>query len=825
MMAVFCFLYLWVALQSALAQVDFDAFDYQVYLDEAETFLLAWTVDATKTNVTIAVSAPTTGWAAFALSPTGSMPLSDVAFFWVDDQGAVFLQDRHTTDTRSDGPVLDSTQNLILLQGEEVNGKTNVVFQRSVTPCDTADDYAIVQGTSRVLFAYSGDDSDPTMTAYNAANPEESEVDIAYHQTNRGSRSVNLFDGTQLQVELEAGYQTFDVVVDNYNMPAAKTTYYETYHQLPVSGSETFHIIKFEPVVTAGNELNVHHLVLYYCPTAAVNSGCITAAYAWAIGAEAMTFPADVGLEMSTSYLNYVKLQIHYDNPDELSTVIDSSGVRIYYTSTLRTYDAGLVEFGLPLGAWQFIPPGIPDALNTAYCMSECTGAANAIPDTGIYAFSAFLHEHTLGTAIQLRHIRAGAELAPIATNWAYDFDYQQGQPLSEHALILPGDEFILDCYYDSTEQTSIVYGGESTEEEMCQAYVYVYPRPTLGTCISAFTEGQLSAWVQLALAAGYLTGSSEANYAYNLGGNPYTYSGITWQNGSDFYRFLWEETELSVLATRQQRCSDIAGAPLANGTEFAIPSGFTPYETTSTCSSIDTPVGQIGDYSTSAPTAPTTPAPTTPAPTAAGTGNTLCGEATSDGTSTDVSVSVCVDLDDDTVSITLSGPSDVWFGVGFGATGMTDAYAMCVYGDGLSEHGEFILAGSPYGAGAAAPFDGGDGIVFVDQTEENGQVSVTVQRDRESSESGVYSFPSSAGTINVIFGKGASTQYLDATYMGGHSSGAVELVLSSVLTETSTPIASPTVAPTTGTDGNSATAVSFKLVWSAFVFVFFGFM
>ena len=49
-------------------------------------------------------------------------------------------------------------------------------------------------------------------------------------------------------------------------------------------------------------------------------------------------------------------------------------------------------------------------------------------------------------------------------------------------------------------------------------------------------------------------------------------------------------------------------------------------------------------------------------------TSDTLCGEVTSDGTSTDVSVKVCIDLGDDTVLITISGPEDVWFGVGFDA-------------------------------------------------------------------------------------------------------------------------------------------------------------
>ena len=70
-----------------------------------------------------------------------------------------------------------------------------------------------------------------------------------------------------------------------------------------------------------GNEGLVHHILLYYCPSAYVDeddvgleedcnvyrnmavgsADCVfgTAAYAWAVGGEDFYFPQDVGLEMS----------------------------------------------------------------------------------------------------------------------------------------------------------------------------------------------------------------------------------------------------------------------------------------------------------------------------------------------------------------------------------------------------------------------------------------------------------------------------------------------------------------------------------------------
>ena len=172
----------------------------------------------------------------------------------------------------------------------------------------------------------------------------------------------------------------------------------------------------------------------------------------------------------------------------------------------------------------------------------------------------------------------------------------------------MPGDEFILDCYYDSSNFTRITYGGESTTEEMCQAYVYVYPKPALGDCISRFTDAQFEGFLNLATAAGYLTGSGD-NLKYDLGGSSYTYSGITWQNGAEMYHTLWQETEWDVLATRYQACYDIDGNRLNSAEYLEIPSGFVPYEATETCEDIINPVGQIGDYNTLPPT-PATDSP-----------------------------------------------------------------------------------------------------------------------------------------------------------------------------------------------------------------------
>ena len=82
-----------------------------------------------------------------------------------------------------------------------------------------------------------------------------------------------------------------------------------------------------------------------------------------------------------------------------------------------------------------------------------------------------------MGRSQVLRHIRDGEELRPLDLNEAYDFNYQQYTSFEEEILILPGDEFIVDCTLDSSGNDEMVYGGEATKEEMCMVFLMVYPK------------------------------------------------------------------------------------------------------------------------------------------------------------------------------------------------------------------------------------------------------------------------------------------------------------------------------------------------------------
>ena len=110
-------------------------------------------------------------------------------------------------------------------------------------------------------------------------------------------------------------------------------------------------------------------------------------------------------------------------NPLKKSGLIDNSGFRMYYTPTLRELDVGTLSIGLninPLGQW--IPPGLPNAHQAAFMPSECS--ENGFPEEGIKIFGSMLHQHTIGSALNMRHIRNGTELPPIDINLDYEFSF-----------------------------------------------------------------------------------------------------------------------------------------------------------------------------------------------------------------------------------------------------------------------------------------------------------------------------------------------------------------------------------------------------------------
>merc|ERR1712087_322172 len=104
---------------------------------------------------------------------------------------------------------------------------------------------------------------------------------------------------------------------------------------------------------------------------------------------------------------------------------------------------------------------------------------------------------------MSLRHVRDGVELEPVEVNDHYDFNYQKFSYFYEDRTILPGDNFIIHCTFDTTDRDDMVLAGESTSEEMCIAFVLVYPAPDFQLCGSGISWDAKSDWFSDAHDAG----------------------------------------------------------------------------------------------------------------------------------------------------------------------------------------------------------------------------------------------------------------------------------------------------------------------------------
>lgn len=89
-------------------------------------------------------------------------------------------------------------------------------------------------------------------------------------------------------------------------------------------------------------------------------------------------FPEGVGFPIGgNGNDHYLVLETHYDNPNLAADVMDSSGMRFYYTETPPTHRAGIMTVGHDISRIMIIPPTSSVTprgyVTSGICTSECT--------------------------------------------------------------------------------------------------------------------------------------------------------------------------------------------------------------------------------------------------------------------------------------------------------------------------------------------------------------------------------------------------------------------------------------------------------------------
>jgi len=184
--------------------------------------------------------------------------------------------------------------------------------------------------------------------------------------------------------------------------------------------------------------------------------------------------------------------------------------------------------------------------------------------------------------------------LEPLDVNENYDFDYQQVTFFDEEVDILPGDQFIVHCTYDTTDKEDMTLGGQGSSDEMCIAFLWVYPKPDLFYCVSKIHETAIDDWLNDAYDAGYwdvdwdgatiadLIANGSIESASDVPPYYWKYVGGFWNTSMDganeFYDKFYDENDTTYSA-RTSLCWDGAGAERETDTSFEEELGnFTEY-------------------------------------------------------------------------------------------------------------------------------------------------------------------------------------------------------------------------------------------------------
>ncbi|EDX17374.1 Tbh [Drosophila simulans] len=296
-----------------------------------------------------------------------------------------------------------------------------------------------------------------------------------------------------------------EITLQEAAIPSQETTYWCHVQRLEGNLRRRHHIVQFEPLIRTPGI--VHHMEVFHCeageheeiplyngdceqlpPRAKI---CSKVMVLWAMGAGTFTYPPEAGLPIGGPGFNpYVRLEVHFNNPEKQSGLVDNSGFRIKMSKTLRQYDAAVMELGLEYTDKMAIPPGQTAFPLSGYCVADCTRAA--LPATGIIIFGSQLHTHLRGVRVLTRHFRGEQELREVNRDDFYSNHFQEMRTLHYKPRVLPGDALVTTCYYNTKDDKTAALGGFSISDEMCVNYIHYYPATKLEVCKSSVSEETL---------------------------------------------------------------------------------------------------------------------------------------------------------------------------------------------------------------------------------------------------------------------------------------------------------------------------------------------
>lgn len=397
------------------------------------------------------------------------MPGGDFVSVQFNEQGAAEVKDRWNDQFGL--PKEDCSQDWTLVKFERQSSGRAVAELRRLLDTNDTQDRPIYPGDTRILFAWG------------------SSMTPSYHDTNRGFDAITFIPTATQLPNLPSDGITATFLMPNVTIPAVETTYNCKSFALPTD--RPYHAVSVQAVINPSSAAYVHHFIAYLCkyadttgnypkayqntagtcssPIGVSTSGCSMVLYVWASGVQELRLPAAAGYPINPN-TNYLVLEVHYNNPSATTGIVDSSGVQIVYTPTLRTYEAATLVLGDPLVQFPALAANTANQHLEAGCPSTCT---NGWPHD-ITVIGSFLHMHMHGKRMWTSQWRGGNRVQTLNRVDFYSYHLQQLTPLN--TTIRRGDVLNTHCVMDTTNTGTVAF-GTSTQEEMCMNFVSYYPR------------------------------------------------------------------------------------------------------------------------------------------------------------------------------------------------------------------------------------------------------------------------------------------------------------------------------------------------------------
>ncbi|CAF1207348.1 unnamed protein product [Adineta ricciae] len=193
---------------------------------------------------------------------------------------------------------------------------------------------------------------------------------------------------------------------------------------------------------------------------------------AWAQGGQLeYNYPPSTGLKL-TPYTQLL-LEVHFESFISLDHPV---GLRLRFFPLQKPppYEIGVLTLGTLAKSPLFLPPNLDTIRFPTYCSNDCLKSFLGYHRT-INVFSILVHAHRRAIRIVLedenRH--------QIIDRNPFEFHRQETVFFAQPYLrINSTNELSLLCYYSTKNDTHQgIYGGHDSNDEMCQAFLYYYPK------------------------------------------------------------------------------------------------------------------------------------------------------------------------------------------------------------------------------------------------------------------------------------------------------------------------------------------------------------